>query len=102
MGWTAEDMPDQTGRIALITGANSGLGYESAVGLARKGAQVIMACRSLDKAERARQDVLRRAPGASLEVMALDLCSLASIRAFAADFNKRFSRLDILMNNAGI
>ncbi|MBX3081975.1 MAG: SDR family NAD(P)-dependent oxidoreductase [Anaerolineae bacterium] len=101
-GWTAKDIPDQHGRVVIITGANSGVGYESAVALARKGAHVIMACRSRDKAERARQTILSAVPNASIEVMALDLGSLKSIRTFADACKATHSRLDILMNNAGI
>src|SRR5689334_3129104 len=98
-GWTAQDMPDQSGRVVIVTGANSGLGYESAVAFAQKGAQVVMACRSLDKAESARQDLLKRAPNAAVELMALDLGSLKSVQAFVEAFSSRYDHLDILMNN---
>jgi protochlorophyllide reductase len=101
-GWTAKDMPDQTGRVVVITGANSGIGYESAVAFARKRAQVIMACRNPDKAERARQELLSRVPGALVEIMLLDLGNLKSVHAFAESFNTHYERLDVLMNNAGV
>jgi NAD(P)-dependent dehydrogenase (short-subunit alcohol dehydrogenase family) len=101
-GWTANDMPDQSGRVIIVTGANSGVGYESALALARKGARVVMACRSLDKAERARQDILKAVPGGAVDVLQLDLGSLKSVRVFADTFNTRHERLDVLMNNAGI
>lgn len=101
-GWTAKDIPDQSGRVAVITGANSGLGFYSALGLARKGARVVMACRNVEKAERARLDILRAAPGAFVEVMRLDLAELASVRKFAEAFGGRYERLDVLMNNAGV
>src|SRR5258706_4631821 len=101
-GWTAKDMPDQSGRVVIITGANSGIGYESAIAFARKRAKVVMACRSIDKAERARQDLLKLVPGVSVEIQRLDLGDLKSIRAFAESFNANYDRLDILMNNAGI
>lgn len=101
-GWTAKDMPDQTGKVAVITGANSGVGYESALALARKGAHVVMACRSLEKAERARQDILQAVPNARVDVLLLDLGNLHSVRAFADAFNAGYARLDILMNNAGL
>lgn len=101
-GWTAQDMPEQEGRVVVITGANSGIGYESALALARKGALVVMACRSLDKAARAREDLLARVPDASLDLLELDLGSLQSVRDFAAAFQAKYDRLDILMNNAGI
>src|SRR5262249_5455968 len=94
--------PNQTGRVTIVTGANSGVGYESAVALARSGAQVVMASRSIDKAERARRDLFERVPGAAVEIIPLDLSSLQSVRAFADNFNARYDRLDILMNNAGI
>jgi NAD(P)-dependent dehydrogenase (short-subunit alcohol dehydrogenase family) len=101
-GWTAKDIPYQNGRVAIITGANSGVGYESAVALARKGARVVMACRSMDRAERARQELLARASGAAVDVLPLDLGNLESVRTFAESFNAHYDRLDILMNNAGI
>lgn len=100
--WTANDMPDQAGRVIVITGANSGIGYESAVAFARKGARVVMACRSPERAEQARQDLLKRAPGATLDLMALNLGSLKSVHAFALDFSRRYDHLDVLMNNAGV
>src|SRR5438445_9323536 len=101
-GWTAKDIPYQNGRVVIITGANSGVGYESAVALAHKGARVVMACRSMDKAERARQELLTRVPGAAVDVLPLDLGNLQSVRTFAESFNAHYDRLDILMNNAGI
>src|SRR5437868_2955888 len=101
-GWTANDIQDQSGRVVIITGANSGVGYESAIALARKGARIVMGCRSLDKAERAKQDILKLVPNAKLEVMQLDLGSLKSVHSFADTFNATYDRLDILMNNAGI
>jgi protochlorophyllide reductase len=101
-GWTAKDIPDQSGRVILITGANSGIGFESAVALGRKGARVVMACRNLEKAERARQELLQRAPNSAVDLLQLDLGSLHSIRACADAFNTNNDRLDVLMNNAGI
>ena len=100
--WTAEMMPDQSGRVVVITGANSGLGYESALAFARKGAQVVIASRNTAKGDAARTRILQAVPQADLNVMALDLASLASIRAFADALTQRYDRLDILMNNAGI
>jgi NAD(P)-dependent dehydrogenase (short-subunit alcohol dehydrogenase family) len=101
-GWTAKDIPDQSGRVIVITGANSGIGYESAVALGRKNAHVVMACRSLEKAERARQELYVRAPKAPVDILQLDLGSLKSIHAFADRFNAEYDRLDVLMNNAGV
>jgi NAD(P)-dependent dehydrogenase (short-subunit alcohol dehydrogenase family) len=100
--WTADHIPNLTGKTAVITGANSGLGYESAVALAAKGAHVVMACRNPKKAETAKADLLQRVPNASVELAALDLSSLESVRAFVATFKAKHSRLDILMNNAGL
>lgn len=79
--WTTNDMPDQTGRIVLVTGANSGLGLYTAQIFAGKGAQVIMACRNPKKAEDAYQQVMAYAPGAKVEVLALDLGDLASVNS---------------------
>ncbi|MFQ5569174.1 MAG: oxidoreductase [Rhodothermales bacterium] len=100
--WTFDDIPDQAGRIAVVTGANSGIGYETARMLATRGAHVVMACRSLDKADAARTRIVNDLPDASLQVMALDLSSLASVRAFAVAFQAQHDRLDLLINNAGV
>lgn len=102
MKWTANHIPDLTGKIIIITGANSGLGYESSLALARKGATVIMACRSRNKAEQARDEVLKQVPQATLVLMDLDLASIDSIKSFAASFDATYDRLDILLNNAGL
>jgi NAD(P)-dependent dehydrogenase (short-subunit alcohol dehydrogenase family) len=100
--WTTQQMPAQTGRTAIITGANSGIGLETAAALAAAGAHVIMACRSPERAADALALLRRRAPGADITPMPLDLSSLASVRAFAEGFRKRHGRLDLLINNAGI
>ena len=100
--WTVDDIPDQTGRVALITGANSGLGYETALALAQKGATVVMACRNVTKGEAAKQQVFAHAPDAQLDLRALDLSSLASVRSFAEGFQADYPRLDMLINNAGL
>ncbi|NJO05505.1 MAG: SDR family NAD(P)-dependent oxidoreductase [Chloroflexaceae bacterium] len=100
--WTAASIPDQTGKVVVVTGANSGLGYETTLALARKGAHIVMACRNMQKGEVARNDIARQVPNASLDVQVLDLASLASVRAFAEAFNSRYQQLDILYNNAGI
>jgi NAD(P)-dependent dehydrogenase (short-subunit alcohol dehydrogenase family) len=94
MVWRLADMPDQTGRVFVVTGANSGIGFEAAKALSRKGARVVMACRNRDKAEAARAEV-----GGDSEVRELDLGSLESVRAFAAAWE---GRIDVLVNNAGI
>ena len=97
--WTAERIPDQTGKTAVVTGANSGLGLETARELARKGARVVMGVRSAEKGEAAAEDIRADVPGAQLEVARLDLADLASVRAFAAAHQ---APLDLLVNNAGI
>ncbi|HSR15525.1 MAG TPA: SDR family NAD(P)-dependent oxidoreductase, partial [Gemmatimonadales bacterium] len=102
MPWTVADIPDQTGRTAVVTGASGGLGLETARALAGAGAQVIMAARNLDKAERAKADILSTHPGAGLEIRILDLASLDSIRAFAGPVAAVHPRLDLLVNNAGL
>ena len=100
--WTQQDIPDLTGKVVIITGANSGLGLESTKALAAKGATVVMACRNMRKAEQAKAEVLRLTPDANLDVMALDNASLDSVRAFADAFKAKYDRLDILLNNAGV
>jgi len=100
--WSMEQARDQSGRLAIVTGANTGLGYETALALAGKGARVILACRNREKAEAARQGMLAQHPAAQLEVRELDTASLASVRAFAESFGRDHQRLDLLINNAGI
>ncbi len=100
--WTTKDIPDLTGKVIVVTGANSGIGFEAAKEFARKGAQVILACRSMDKAEKALGLILGEIPDAKAEIMDLDLTSLKSIRKFADVFKGKYDRLDILLNNAGI
>lgn len=102
MNWTTQDMPDQTGKTAIITGANSGLGLETARALAAKGATVIMACRNLEKAAAAKRDILSSTPNAKLEVMQLDVANLASVSEFAKAFASQQQHLDMLINNAGV
>lgn len=100
--WTQGDIPDLTGKVVVITGANSGLGLESTKAIAAKGATVVMACRNLTKAEKAKSEVLQAVPNAKLDVMALDNASLASVKAFAEAFKAKYDQLDILLNNAGV
>ena len=100
--WSAAQIPLQAGKTALVTGANSGIGYQAALELARHGAHVILGCRNEAKGRAALEKLRREAPGASAEVMQLDMASLASIRAFAAAFTGRGIALDLLINNAGV
>ncbi|HEX4845576.1 MAG TPA: SDR family NAD(P)-dependent oxidoreductase, partial [Geothrix sp.] len=100
--WTWAQIPDQTGRVAVVTGATSGTGFEAARLLAARGARVVLACRNLPKAEEAARRIGVLHAGARVEVQALDLASLASVRAAATDILARFDRLDLLLNNAGV
>ncbi|MER5750091.1 oxidoreductase [Streptomyces sp. NPDC002088] len=99
-GWSAHDMPDQSGRTAVVTGANSGLGYVTARELARKGARVVVACRSEVRGRVAVDRIGAEVPGAEAEFARLDLGDLGSVREFAAVFP--YDRLDLLVNNAGV
>jgi len=100
--WTADAIPPQDGKTALVTGANSGIGYQAALELARHGAHVLLGCRDAAKGEAALQRLLREAPGANAEVVSLDMASLASIRAAAEQIVSRTQPLDLLINNAGV
>ncbi len=100
--WTTADIPDLTGRTAIVTGANSGLGFESALALARSGAEVVLACRDEAKGTAALERIGRSASDAKASVATLDLADLASVSAFAADFTTDHDGLDILLNNAGV
>lgn len=91
---------DLSGRVALVTGANSGMGKETARELARMGAEVILGCRSTQRGEAARTEITDRTGAMAVTVMNVDLSSLASVRAFAAVFHERFAKLDVLVNNA--
>jgi len=100
--WTLNDIPSQSGKVCVITGANTGIGFHAAGALAKAGAHVILACRNQTKANDARVRILEESPDASLEIVDLDLADLASIRRCAEDLNQRLERLDLLINNAGI
>jgi NAD(P)-dependent dehydrogenase (short-subunit alcohol dehydrogenase family) len=100
--WSTTDIPDQSGRVAVVTGSNSGIGLEAARELARAGAHVVLACRNAEKAQDAAADIRASSAGASVEVAALDLADLRSVRDFAHDFGGRHDGLDLLVNNAGI
>ena len=100
--WTEADIPDQTGRVALVTGANSGIGFEAARAMAEHGATVLLGCRNPAKAADALARIQAAAPDATVEILPLDLADLASIHAAAADVVARFDRLDLSINNAGV
>jgi NAD(P)-dependent dehydrogenase (short-subunit alcohol dehydrogenase family) len=100
--WNIDQVPSQSGRVAIVTGANGGLGYETALQLAKKDAQVILACRNVRKAEEAKASIVSQYPGARIKTMPLDVSSLREVGKFAAQFGRQYDRLDLLINNAGI
>lgn len=100
--WTSDNISDLTGKVIIITGANSGIGYEAAKEFARKGAQIILACRNLDKAQFALSQIQAEITETKAEILKLDLANLKSIQQFVDSFKKKYDRLDILLNNAGI
>lgn len=102
MNWSIKDIPDQTGKTALITGANSGIGFEAAKALAGKGAKVILACRNQQKAQDAMDSILETWPSAQLEFLQLDLADQSNIKAAAKRFLDSHTQLDLLINNAGV
>ncbi|MFD5630488.1 oxidoreductase [Streptomyces sp. NPDC127072] len=101
-GWDAGDIPDQSGRTAVVTGANSGIGYVTARELARKGARVVLACRSEARGSEAADRLSAEVPDARAEFVRLDLGDLESVREFAATYERGYDRLDLLINNAGV
>jgi len=100
--WSEDDIPDQTGRTVLITGANSGIGFEAARALAQHGAHVVMGCRNPDKARAAIDEIEASEPSGSVELLELDLADLDSIEGAADAFGAAHDRLDLLINNAGL
>jgi NAD(P)-dependent dehydrogenase (short-subunit alcohol dehydrogenase family) len=100
--WTTANIPDQTGRTAVITGANTGLGYETAAALAAKGANVVLAVRNLDKGKDAARGIEQSTPGAQVTLQQLDLTSLDSINAAARELRDKYDTIDLLINNAGV
>lgn len=100
--WTAGQIPDQAGRVSVVTGANSGLGLATARALAHRGGHVVLAVRDEEKGRRAAAAITADRPGASLEVRRLDLADLDSVRAFSDGLHSDHARLDTLVNNAGV
>ena len=100
--WTAADVPDQSGRVAIVTGANTGIGYEAAAVLADKGAHVVLAVRNLDKGNDAADRIKSTSPNAVVAVQELDLTSLDNIRKAADELRASHPRIDLLINNAGV
>ncbi|HVH04904.1 MAG TPA: oxidoreductase, partial [Myxococcota bacterium] len=102
MDWSAEDIPDQQSRVAIVTGANSGIGYETALALGLKGARVILGCRDSGRGKEAEQRVRTAAPGGDFRFVPLDLGSLASVAEFSKRIESEETKLDLLCNNAGV
>jgi NAD(P)-dependent dehydrogenase (short-subunit alcohol dehydrogenase family) len=100
--WTTQDIPDQSGKTVIVTGANSGIGYEAARELALNGATVILACRNLEKGEAALEQILKEYPQTDIDLQQLDLADLGSVQRFAEKFLAEYDRLDILINNGGV
>ncbi|MBN2605016.1 MAG: SDR family NAD(P)-dependent oxidoreductase [Bacilli bacterium] len=100
--WTTNQIGDLTGKVFIVTGANSGIGFEATKVFAGKGAQVIMACRNQSKAQDAKQQILREFPDAKLVLMQLDLTDFSSIESFSNEVKLQYQRIDVLLNNAGI
>lgn len=102
MAWSEDDIPDQSGRVAVVTGANTGIGFETARALARRGARVVLACRSADKGREAVGRIVAAHPAAQAELVCVDLSDLESVAAFAERILTEHERLDLLIHNAGV
>lgn len=100
--WTSENVPDQTGKVVIVTGSSSGIGFEAARVLANKNAEVVIAVRNIEKGNTAVAKIAAQNKDARLKVIRLDLADLASVREFASEFHSKFMRLDRLINNAGV
>jgi len=102
MNWTINNISDLSGKVIIVTGGNSGLGYESVKAFAMKGAEVILASRSTEKGEQALAEILKDVPDGKIKVGQLDLGDLESVKNFASEFKTKHKKLDVLLNNAGI
>jgi NAD(P)-dependent dehydrogenase (short-subunit alcohol dehydrogenase family) len=100
--WTYDDIPDQGGKTAVVTGANTGIGYQTALALSRRGTRVVLACRSAEKGQAAVARIAAERPGGRVEFAQLELADLESVRAFAEGLVRENDRLDLLINNAGV
>jgi NAD(P)-dependent dehydrogenase (short-subunit alcohol dehydrogenase family) len=100
--WRTKNIPDLTGQVVIVTGANSGIGYETAKALAKNGATVVMACRNLEKAKAAADEIRLADKKARLDIIQLDLADLGSVRKFAEAFKSKYDSLNLLINNAGV
>ena len=100
--WNSENITDQSGRVAIVTGSSSGIGYETARVLANKNAEVIIAVRNLQKGNAAKDKIVNQNKNAKVEVIKLDLASLKSVQEFANKFKDKYTKLDLLINNAGV
>jgi len=100
--WDVKQVPSQPGNVAIVTGANNGIGYETALELARKDLTVVLACRDMGKAEAAKARILQAYAPAQVHCLELDVSSLRAVREFAAQIHRQHGRLDLLVNNAGI
>ncbi|MCG3259873.1 MAG: SDR family NAD(P)-dependent oxidoreductase, partial [Candidatus Heimdallarchaeota archaeon] len=100
--WTTKNVPNLSEKVFIVTGANSGIGFEAAKEFARKGAKTILASRNLEKTKKALSKIHKKTPDSSVEIMQLDLANLESVKKFASEFKEKYDRLDVLVNNAGI
>lgn len=100
--WSIDEVTSQRGKIAIVTGANSGIGFEITIGLVKKDFEVIMACRNIPKAEDAKNKILKIHPNAKINIMKVDTSSLNEIKIFADEFQREYKNLHLLVNNAGI
>jgi len=100
--WSLKQVPAQPGKVAVVTGANGGLGYETALALAQKNVEVVLACRNMPKAEAAQARILQAFPAARIHCLRVDVSSLREVREFAAQFHRQYGKLDLLINNAGV
>ena len=100
--WDIDQVPSQPGKVAIVTGSNSGLGYETALGLAKKDVEVILACRNLLKAEEAKSKIVSDYPKSKIKIMKVDVSRLREVREFADQCQKQYQKIDLLINNAGI